>query len=70
MIVRARSPNLVGRTDKTTDRDHAAVHIKLSNFRNAPDILLPVLQAEAQIGIDAAANIVTIQQLRKMPLFE
>lgn len=51
--------------DEGIQRDNAAVEVQPGDFRNAADIFLPVFRAETEVVINAAADVVAIEHLRK-----
>ena len=55
---------VVERRDERRDADEARVGEQRRHFADAPDVLLPVLRREAQIGIESAAHVVAVDGVR------
>ena len=61
----SHAPQRVVRTDESGKRDDARVHEQLAHLGDAPDVLHPVRLREAQVIVDAAADIVAVQNAAK-----
>lgn len=56
--------------DERVDANDPGMEVKFGNFSNAPDVFQAVFRAKAQVVVDAKADVVAIEYLRKVSFFK
>jgi hypothetical protein len=61
--VARHAPLVAERRNEADEDDQAGIHHQLRHLGNAPDVFHPVRLGEAQVAIQAMANVVAVEQI-------
>lgn len=56
--------------DERVDANDSGVEVEFGNFSNAPDVFKAVFSTKTQVVVDAKADVVAIEYLRKVSFFK